>query len=72
MTQKAIIIEGIDCSHCAQKVENALNAIDGVNAHVDLEEKTATVTLSKELPDDVLIKTVENTGFKVKRIIEEL
>ncbi len=72
MKQKDIIIEGMDCSHCAKKAENELNAIDGVKSHVDLEENTATVTLSKELPDDILIKAVEKAGFKVKRIIEEL
>ena len=37
------------CGHCSARVEKALNAIDGVSATVDLEAKTASITLTKPL-----------------------
>ena len=42
-----------------------LNAIDGVSAQVDWEKKSAVVTLSKEVPDEVLKKAVEDADYKV-------
>lgn len=36
-------IEGMACQNCAKRVENALNAIDGVWAEVDLKQKRAKV-----------------------------
>ncbi len=63
--EKKIIIEGMTCDHCKMRVEKALNAIDGVNAKVDLNTKTATVTLTKAVPDEVLVKAVTDADYKV-------
>ena len=51
---KTMSINGMMCAHCQAHVEKALNAIDGVEAKVNLETKTATLTLSKDVSDDVL------------------
>lgn len=63
--EKKIIIEGMTCDHCKMRVEKALNAINGVNAKVDLNTKTATVTLTKAVPDEVLVKAVTDADYKV-------
>ena len=55
---KTLHIEGMMCAHCQAHVEKALNAIDGVEAKVNLETKTATLTLSKDVSDDVLTAAV--------------
>ena len=65
---KVMNINGMMCAHCQAHVEKALNAIDGVEAKVNLEAKNATVTLSRDVPDDVLVKAVEDAGYKVKKI----
>ena len=62
---KIMVIEGMMCGHCSGRVEKALNALDGVEAKVDLEAKTATVTLSREITDETLKTTVENAGYEV-------
>jgi len=62
---KTMIIEGMSCSHCSGRVEKALNALDGVEATVDLEKKTASVTLDKEVSDDLLKSTVSDAGYTV-------
>ena len=65
---KTMTIEGMMCTHCSGRVESALNAIDGVSAKVDLEKKTATVTLSADVADEVLRKAVTDAGYEVVSI----
>jgi len=66
--EKKLTIEGMSCGHCVARVEKALNAIDGVSAKVDLETKTATVTLTKDVADDVLVKAVTDAEYEVTEV----
>ena len=67
--EKKLIVEGMMCSHCTGRVEKALSELDGVSAaHVDLESKTATVTLTASVADDVLSKAVADAGYEVTSI----
>lgn len=63
--KKTMIIEGMMCSHCSGRVTQVLNDIDGVHAVVNLEEKRAEITLSREVSDDILIKAVTDAGYTV-------
>ncbi len=65
---KTMTINGMMCAHCQAHVEKALNAIDGVTAVVDLEAKTATVTLTHDVADDVLKNAVTEAGYEVVSI----
>ena len=65
---KIMTINGMMCAHCQAHVEKALNAIDGATAVVDLEAKTATVTLTKDVADDVLKSAVTEAGYEVVSI----
>lgn len=60
-----IQIEGMSCEHCSNRVENALNAIDGVNgqATVDLDKKQAVVI--GDIDKQALKKAVEDAGYQV-------
>lgn len=63
---KTVKIEGMSCSHCTLRVAAALMGLDGVeNAEMSLENKTAVLTLSKDVSDDVIRETVDDTGFDV-------
>lgn len=63
---KTIKIEGMMCSHCEAAVKKALEAIDGVlSAEASHENKTAVVTLSKDVPNEVLKKAVEEKDYTV-------
>lgn len=64
--KKVMTIEGMMCMHCSGRVDKALNALDGVSATVDLEAGTATVT--GEVDEAVLRKTVEDAGYTVVSI----
>ena len=66
---KTLKISGMMCTHCTGRVETALNAIDGVQAVVSLEDGgKAVVTLSKEVSPDVLVKAVTDAGYEVTSV----
>ena len=65
---KKIVIDGMMCMHCAGSVEKALNALDGVTAKVDLEQKCANVELTAPVADDVLARAVTDAGYTVVSI----
>ena len=63
---KTMKIEGMMCAHCTGRVEKALSAIDGVSAvEMSLEGKSAALTLSKEVSDQVLTDAVTQAGYEV-------
>ena len=63
---KTMKIEGMMCAHCTGRVEKALSAIDGVSAvEMSLEGKSATLTLSKEVDNQVLTDAVTQAGYEV-------
>jgi len=65
MKTKVLHIEGMSCMHCSSRVENALNGLDGVQANVNLGEKTAKLSLTGEVSDELLKKTVADAGYEV-------
>jgi len=65
MSEKILLIKGMSCGHCSARVEKALNAIDGVQAKVDLEANSAKVVLSKEISDETFKTAVDNIGYEV-------
>ena len=63
---KTLKVDGMMCMHCKAHVEKALAAVEGVTSvEVDLDAKTATVTLSAEVADAVLAKAVTDAGYTV-------
>jgi len=69
--KKIIEINGMSCEHCQKRVENALNAIDGVVAKVELKKNRAIVDLSKDVTDQVLKEVVTEAGYEVVNISEK-
>ena len=59
-------IQGMMCPHCEGRVRDVLSALDCVElAEVSHERDEAIVTPKGECPHDLLIKTVEDAGYKV-------
>ena len=67
--KKTLLIEGMMCGHCKARVEKALNALTGVSAEVDLENKRAYVEVVDNVSDNLLTQTVDGLGFKVTGIM---
>ena len=66
--KKTMKIEGMMCGHCTGRVDKALNALEGVQAEVSLEDKAAYLTISGDVSDELLKKTVEDEGYQVVEI----
>ena len=62
---KVMKIEGMMCTHCSGRVEKALNGLEGVSAVVNLEEKSAVITLTAPVSDETLVKAVTDAGYDV-------
>ncbi|MDR3112958.1 MAG: cation transporter [Endomicrobium sp.] len=62
---RTLYVEGMTCSHCKKRVEDALNAIDGVKAEVNLKKNVAEISLSKAVEDETLKKAVEEAGYRI-------
>lgn len=63
---KTMKIDGMMCSHCEGRVKQCLEVLSQVSAaDVSHEKGTAVVTLSADVSNDVLTKTVEDQGYKV-------
>ena len=63
---KTMKIEGMMCTHCTGRVEKALAAIDGVDkVEMSLEGKSAALTLSKDVDNQVLTGAVTEAGYEV-------
>ncbi len=63
--KKQLTVEGMACKHCQMHVQNALAAVEGVTeAVVDLDSKKATVSLSQEVSDQVLMDAVTEAGYE--------
>lgn len=70
--KKIVKVEGMHCQHCQATVEKVLSGLQGVSsAKVDLDKKTATVSLESDISDDVLMQTVNDAGFQAISVTEK-
>lgn len=69
--KKIIEINGMSCEHCQNRVEKALNAIDGVEAKVELKKNRAVVNLQDNVEDSKLKEAVTEAGYEVVSITEK-
>lgn len=66
--EKILVIQGMHCENCEIRVENALNRLEGVACKVSRKKRTAVVSYSAEVSDELLKTTVEEMGYKVTDI----
>ncbi|MDM8275345.1 cation transporter [Enorma phocaeensis] len=60
--RKSFKLDEIDCANCAQKLEDAINKLDGVEqARVNFLLQKLTLTAADDAFDDVLARVVELT-----------
>lgn len=61
-----IKVAGMVCDGCVENVQNALNAIDGTYAKVDLKTQTAHVMRKQPIDLDACAAAIRNAGYQVK------
>ena len=66
--EKTVHIEGMHCENCKNRVERAINRIDGAVGRVNLKKKTAVVSFERAVSDEEIRKAVEDLDYQVVRI----
>lgn len=64
-------IGGMTCENCARRVENALNAMDGVWAKADISAHKAAVRLKQPPDEATLSRAVAGAGYVVLGMISD-
>lgn len=63
-------VDGMTCSNCVRRVENALNSLPGTWATVSLENHQAAVLLKQPPEADALRQAVRDAGYLVLSVEE--
>ncbi|MBF6163077.1 MULTISPECIES: cation transporter, partial [Nocardia] len=61
--QVELVIGGMTCASCANRIEKKLNKLDGVTATVNYATEKARVDFTGDISPDELIATVEQAGY---------
>ncbi|MFI6776977.1 heavy metal translocating P-type ATPase [Nocardia sp. NPDC050412] len=61
--QVELVIGGMTCASCANRIEKKLNKLDGVTATVNYATEKARVDFSGDISPEQLIATVEQAGY---------
>ena len=67
--KKIVMIEGMMCNHCKNKVESSLLELENVTkVKVNLANKTAEIYSNEVINDEDIKKTITNLGYQVTHI----
>jgi Cu+-exporting ATPase len=61
-----LLIGGMTCASCANRIEKKLNKLDGVTATVNYATEKAKVSFAGDVSPQDLIATVEKTGYSAR------
>ena len=67
-----LTVDGMVCSNCSARVENALNELEGVWATADVSAKTVTVLMKALLDEKLLRSTVNELGAYTVMKVENI
>lgn len=63
-----LIVEGMKCEGCVNRIKNVVENTNGISSYaISLEEKKLTLTYKKEEVLEEVIKKIEKMDFQVVR-----
>ena len=64
--KKIVGIEGMSCSHCAKKVEDAFYGLpETEDIKINLEDKNAEIEFSSNVDDKIISDLIKSAGYTV-------
>lgn len=69
--KKVIEIKGMSCGHCEARANKALNAIEGVEAKVNLKKNNAVLTLDREVDEKLIAQALEEVALELVSISDK-
>ncbi|GAA4004155.1 heavy metal translocating P-type ATPase [Allokutzneria multivorans] len=70
-TELELMIGGMTCAACANRVQRKLNKLDGVTATVNYATEKAAVTAPAGTDPSTLIATIEQAGYTARMVTQE-
>ena len=68
MKEIIIKVEGMACSGCENRIQNAVKQIEGAEQVIASHKDGAVkVTLNKEIDENAIKEKIEDIGFEVKK-----
>lgn len=61
-------VDGMHCDNCRNRVEHAVNRLDGVACRVSLRKKQAVISYSREISYEEIKSVIEAEGYTVSRL----
>lgn len=66
MKRYELIIEGMHCEGCVNRIKNVLSTVKGISSYnLSLEDKKLEIEVKKDKVIDEVTKKIENLGFEV-------
>lgn len=65
IAKKKVVVEGMTCEHCKDRVERSIDEIDGAAGKVNLKKKEALILMEREVSDEEIRAAIEGAGYKV-------
>lgn len=66
--KKTVLVEGMSCEHCQNRVHEAVNDIEGLSADVSWKKGVAVVSYDRPVDDDVIRAAIKKAGYMVREI----
>ena len=67
--KKIVGIEGMSCSHCAKKVEDAFYGLpETEDIKINLEDKNAEIEFSSNVDNKIISDLIKSAGYTVTSI----
>lgn len=63
--KKTFSVADMTCQHCKNRVEEAVNSIEGAAGVVNLKKGIVEVSYNREIEEAVIISAIEKAGYKV-------
>ena len=64
--RKTFHVEGMHCNNCKNRVEEAVDELDGVAGKVNLKKGELLISYQNEVDDQKIIASIEKAGYRVR------
>ncbi|MBQ8831642.1 MAG: heavy-metal-associated domain-containing protein [Oscillospiraceae bacterium] len=63
-----LMVEGMSCQNCVNRVMENVNSIPGASAAVHLKKGEVVVSMDHHIADEIIVDAIESAGFTVTEV----
>ena len=61
----SLIVEGMHCENCSNRIKRTINSIDGASCKVNLKKGRVDIEFDREISKDIFVRAIEDLGYHV-------